>query len=48
MAGFDRGGPPRPAPTEATGRRETMKKMSVRKAGTIRLTSSAYYCCSAL
>jgi hypothetical protein len=26
--------------------RESMKKMSIRKAGTIRLTSSAYYCCS--
>jgi len=25
-----------------------MKKMSIRKAGPIRLTSSAYYCCSAL
>jgi hypothetical protein len=23
-----------------------MKKMSIRKAGTIRLTSAAYYCCS--
>jgi hypothetical protein len=25
---------------------ENMKKMSIRKAGTIRLTSAAYYCCA--
>jgi hypothetical protein len=24
----------------------TMAKMSIRKAGTIRLTSAAYYCCA--
>jgi hypothetical protein len=26
---------------------DLMKKMSIRKAGTIRLTSACYYCCSA-
>jgi len=41
LAGFRRS-------PEERGRRDTMKKMSIRKAGTIRLTSSAYYCCSAL
>jgi hypothetical protein len=35
----------RSKPRRAPGRRETMKKMSIRKAGTIRLTTAAYYCC---
>ncbi|HET9899389.1 MAG TPA: hypothetical protein VFQ44_31060 [Streptosporangiaceae bacterium] len=30
-------------PAAAAGRRETMKKMSIRKAGTVRLTSSSFY-----
>jgi hypothetical protein len=35
-------------PYESREEENTMKTMSIRKAGTIRLTSSAYYCCSAL
>jgi len=27
---------------------ETMQKMSIRKAGAIRLTSAAYYCCASV
>jgi hypothetical protein len=36
-----------PASPPLWGGGKTMAKMSIRKAGTIRLTSVAYYCCAA-
>ncbi|MDH6108368.1 hypothetical protein P3T34_000583 [Kitasatospora sp. MAP12-44] len=37
---------PGETPARGPGGGNPMKKMSIRKAGTIRLTSAAYYCCS--